>query len=335
MRKLFQALGQKMREGTAAVLVTVIASSGSVPRGAGAHMLVARQGRIVGTIGGGAVEHRCEQLAREVLASGGSRVEYFPLRPGEVQDLGMICGGDVRVEFRYFPAGDAEIQALCAQAETLYRRGEPSWLVAGLSEGGGLSLYGKNSGLFGAAVPPEVLQTLSNKPRRVCADGQEFYCEKYVQGGRVYIFGGGHVAQSLVPALSAVDFRCVVLEDRAEFCRAELFHGVEETRLIDTGDPAAYRDITEEDYICIMTRGHKDDLTVQKHALKTPARYIGVIGSRRKSAGVFAQLREMGYSDTELARVTTPIGLDIRAETPAEIAVSIAAQLIWKRAEAR
>lgn len=335
MRKLFQALGQCMRERTAAVLVTVIASSGSVPRGAGAHMLVTRQGRIAGTIGGGAVEYRCEQLAREVLLSGGSRIESFPLRPNDVQDLGMICGGDVRVELRCLPAGDAETAALCERVEALHRRGEPSWLIVGLSEGGGLSVYGKRSGLCGAPVPETVLHMLTNQPQRILAEGQEFCCEKLIQGGRVYIFGGGHVAQSLVPALSAVEFRCVVLEDRPEFCRAELFPGVEETRLIDIDDPDAYRGITGEDCICIMTRGHKDDLTVQKHALKTPARYIGVIGSRRKAAGVAAKLREMGYSDAALARITTPIGLDIKAETPAEIAVSIAAQLIQKRAEIR
>ncbi len=333
MRKLFQVLDQKMQHCAAAVLVTVIASSGSVPRGAGAHMLVTRQGRIAGTIGGGAVEYRCEQRAQGVLASGHSQIETFLLHPNEVQDLGMICGGDVRVEFRYLPAGSYEIRSLCRQVERLYQRGEPSWLIAGLFPAGGLSVYGKHSGLYGAEVPQAVLETLSNRPSRVCVDGREFYCEKLIQGGWVYIFGGGHVAQSLVPALAAVDFRCIVLEDRAEFCRAELFHGVEETRLIHTGDSMVYREITQEDYICIMTRGHKDDLTVQKYALQTPARYIGVIGSRKKSAGVFAQLREMGYSETDLARITTPIGLDIHAETPAEIAVSIAAQLIQKRAE--
>lgn len=155
---------------------------------------------------------------------------------------------------------------------------------------------------------------------------------RLLPAGRVFIFGGGHVAQALVPALAAVDFRCVVLEDREDFCRPELFPGVEETRLIQNDDPAAYQDITAEDCVAVMTRGHKDDLTVQAHVLKTPAKYIGVIGSRKKTAAVFARLKEMGYADADLARITTPIGLDIKAETPAEIAVSIAAQLIQERA---
>ena len=81
-----------------------------------------------------------------------------------------------------------------------------------------------------------------------------------------------------------------------------------------------------------MTRGHKDDLVVQAQVLDTQAYYIGVIGSRHKKAGVFEKLREMGFTDSDLERITTPIGLSIRAETPAEIAVSIAGQLIERRA---
>ena len=81
-----------------------------------------------------------------------------------------------------------------------------------------------------------------------------------------------------------------------------------------------------------MTRGHRDDLLLQEQVLRTPARYIGVIGSRRKKAALFAQLRERGFTDADLERITTPIGLSIGAETPAEIAVSIAAQLIQVRA---
>ena len=239
-------------------------------------MLVSAQGRIAGTIGGGAVEYRSEQLAREALAAGRSRVERFQLRPNEVQDLGMICGGDVEVSFRYLAGGD---EAAIAWAREEEARLTPS--------------------------------------------------------GRVYLFGGGHVAQALVPALAAVDFRCVVLEDREDFCRPELFPGVEETRLIQNGDPAAYAGITAEDYVAVMTRGHKDDFTVQAQALKTPAKYIGVIGSRKKTAAVFAKLRDMGYTDADLQRITTPIGLSIKAETPAEIAVSIAAQLIQLRAETK
>ncbi|NLO96640.1 MAG: XdhC/CoxF family protein, partial [Peptococcaceae bacterium] len=160
-----------------------------------------------------------------------------------------------------------------------------------------------------------------------------YYCELLVRAGRVYICGGGHVAQELVPVLARVNFRCVVLDDRPDFVRPELFPGVEETHLVDFARLNEYVTITEDDYVCFMTRGHANDRLAQAQALKTPACYIGVIGSAKKMAGVFAALRKEGFTDEDFKRITTPIGLDISAETPAEIAVSIAAQLIKKRAE--
>ena len=335
MRNLFQQLGQALEQGSSAVLVTVVASSGSTPRGAGARMLVTDRGRIAGTIGGGAVEFHSEQIAKELILSGSSRSEHVLLHKNQIPDLGMICGGDVHVYFRHLPAYDADVIALTRRVEELFRAGEQTWFITEVTQDrpGDLAVYSSRSGLFGSPIPQAVLDALGSRPLQVSVDGRDYYCEKLIQPGRVFIFGGGHVAQSLVPALAAVDFRCIVLEDREDFCRPELFPGVEETRQIQIDDPAAYQDISENDYVCVMTRGHKDDLLVQAHALKTPARYIGVIGSRRKTEAIFAQLRSMGFTGDDLQRITTPIGLSILAETPAEIAVSVTAQLIQRRAE--
>ena len=247
----------------------------------------------------------------------------------------MICGGDVHVYFRHLPACDTGTIALTHQIEERFRSGEQTWFITEVTQDrpGDLAVYSNRSGLSGSPVPQAVLDALGSRPQLVSTAGRDYYCEKLIQPGRVFIFGGGHVAQSLVPALAAVDFRCIVLEDREDFCRPVLFPGAEETRLIHIDDPAAYADITENDFVCVMTRGHKDDLLVQAQALKTPAHYIGVIGSRRKTEAVFNQLRNMGYTDADLQRITTPIGLPILAETPAEIAVSVTAQLIMHRAE--
>lgn len=335
MRTLFRQMNQALNNGQNAVLVTVVASSGSTPRGAGARMLITEQGRLAGTIGGGAVEYRSEQMAAELLKTGSSRLEFFQLHKNQVLDLGMVCGGDVHVYFRYFKSDDPSAIALTQAVESAYRSGEQSWLITEvtLEKEGGMAVYSARSGLKGAEVPQQVIDALGNKPATIHSDdGRDFYCEKLVQAGRVYIFGGGHVAQALVPALSAVDFRCTVLEDREDFCSPELFRGVEETILIDNNKITEYVTITEDDYVVIMTRGHKDDMIVQAQAMRTPANYIGVIGSRHKIASVRAKLMEMGFGEEDFQRVTTPIGLDIKAETPAEIAVSITAQLIQHRA---
>lgn len=334
MRKLFNLLGETMKLGGDAVLVSIIASSGSTPRGAGAHMLVTEHGRIYGTIGGGAVEYRSEQMAAEVLRTHRSRLEFFCLTKNEVRDLGMICGGDVHVYFRYIPAGDPAMLALAGRVEELFARGEQSWLITGITPGAqsALCVYGSESGPFGAELHAGLVESLSSHSGSFTAGGQTYYCETLVRAGKVYIFGGGHVAQALVPVLSTVGFRCVVLEDREKFSKPELFPGVEETRLIDNERVLDFVDICKSDYVVIMTRGHQFDQAIQAQVLKTPARYIGVIGSRKKAAGVFDNLRAFGFSDEDFARVTTPIGLSIGAETPEEIAVSIAAQLIAVRA---
>ena len=335
MKTLFQILQHTLENDMDAVLVSVVASSGSTPRGAGAKMLVTEKGRIYGTIGGGAVEYKSEQIALDVLQKKSSLTENFLLRRDDVLELGMVCGGDVTVYFHYIPGKDEKIISLCKEAAVLYASGEQCWLITDLTESssGSLSFYSKKYGLFGSEIPASVISALTSKPAQIEADGHLYYVELLFRSGRVYIFGGGHVAQALVPALSAVSFRCVILEDREKFCNPELFPGVEETILIDNHHPEDSVTITENDYICIMTRGHKDDILCEAFALKTPACYIGVMGSRKKVAYVNEQLMEMGYTEEDLARITTPIGLNILAETPAEIAVSVTAQMIMERAK--
>jgi len=135
-----------------------------------------------------------------------------------------------------------------------------------------------------------------------------------------------------VPVLSHVDFHCVVLEDRPEFLGKDLFPTAFETRRVDFNDIFKTVSLCERDYVVVMTRGHGFDYAVERQVLGAPARYIGVIGSARKTAGVNKMLLADGITPEQLERVTTPIGLSIHAETPAEIAISVAAQLIAVRA---
>ena len=128
--------------------------------------------------------------------------------------------------------------------------------------------------------------------------------------------------------------RCVVMEDREEFAKPELFPTAEEIILCDMYRIGDYMTITEEDYVCVMTRGHAHDTVVQAQILRCHPCYCGVIGSIHKAAGVRKVLKEVhGLTDAELDLITTPIGLPIKGETPAEIAISICAQMILHRAE--
>lgn len=332
MRNMFKLMNEKLTAGEDLVLVTVIASSGATPRGTGARMLIGKEGRLIGTIGGGAVEFRSEKIAAEILDSKHSAEHNFSLTKDDIKNLGMICGGTVDVFFRYIPAGDQETIALAKEAENRFAKRHDLWLISDIANNGRLALWSKADGSFGFDIPDAVLQTLSREPLRIKEKDIDMYSEQIASSGRVYIFGCGHVGQALVPVLAGVGFRCVAADDRPEFADKKLFPEAEEVMLIDLNNIAESIEIGPEDYVCVMTRGHSHDTAVQAQAMRTPACYIGVIGSRHKIAGVQAELRKQGFNDEDFARVTTPIGLAIKAETPAEIAISIAAQMIEVRA---
>ena len=328
MRNMLKTIKNKLEHGEALVLVTVIASSGATPRGAGARMLIGKEGRLCGTIGGGAVEYRSEQIAAKVLEDKTSLGQDFTLTKDDVQNLGMICGGACDVFFHYLPAGDSHTIVLCEKAEAQFQKGANLWLLTDVGANGQMGLYAEDLGFWGISVPENL--TLSRHPERT----GNIFAEQINVSGRVYIFGGGHVAQELVPVLSHVGFRCVVMDDRAEFTKKELFPGAEEVICGDLQNIGEYMTIGNDDYVCVMTRGHAYDTVVQAQVLKCRPAYCGVIGSAFKAAGVRKTLKEeYGLLDEELDLVTTPIGLNIKGETPAEIAISIAAQMILHRAE--
>ena len=326
MRNMLKTIKARLAAGEDLVLVTVVASSGATPRGAGARMLICQEGRICGTIGGGAVEYRSEQIAKTVLENKSSYGHDFTLTKDDVQNLGMICGGACNVFFHYIPAGDAATIALAEAAEVRFAKGDDLWLISDIAAGGTLSLTDKANS--------ELAPHLTRHPHRVQEKGLDLYIEQINTSGRVCVFGGGHVAQELVPVLSHVGFRCVVMDDRAEFTKPELFPGAEEVICGDLTKIGDYMTIGGEDYVCVMTRGHAYDTVVQAQVLKCRPTYCGVIGSAFKAAGVCRTLKEeYGLVDEELDLITTPNGLNIKGETPAESAISIAAQMILHRAE--
>lgn len=325
MREMLKTMRQRLLVGEELVMVTVIASSGATPRGAGARMLVGKDGRICGTIGGGAVEYRSEEIAGEVLREKSSRNHDFTLTKDDVQNLGMICGGACNVFFHYLGAGDTAAIALAEKAEAGFAQGKDLWLISDIGNEGHLSLVDKSD--------KTLAPYLSRHPQWIQAEDMNLYVEQICDSGRVYVFGGGHVAQELVPVLAHIGFRCTVMDDREEFASPVLFPAAQQVILGDFRRISDYLQIGEQDYVCVMTRGHASDTVVQAQVLKCHPCYCGVIGSRHKAAGVRKVLKEeYGLTDAELDLVTTPIGLDIQAETPAEIAISIAAQMLQHRA---
>lgn len=333
IKTLFQKAKTFMEEKIDFVFVTIIASSGSSPRGAGSRMLVLPDGSTIGTIGGGNVEYTAGKHALKVLKEKTSLTEGYKLHQGEVADLGMICGGDVVIYFQYISHDNTEFFELCTLLLDDWEKNKDCWLILDITNEAAWNagFYGSFSGLKNMDIK-DPTPLLGTKALQVTINGRRYYSEPLLKAGLVYVFGGGHVAQELVPVLSHLDFRCVVFDDRKDFSNKNVFPDAYGCIVGDFEHILDKVQIEAEDYVCIMSRGHQYDYLIQKQILSTPASYIGVMGSRRKSAAIFEKLLNDGFTDEHLSRFTTPIGLNIKAETPAEIAISIAGQLIEERA---
>ncbi|MBQ6504835.1 MAG: XdhC family protein [Flexilinea sp.] len=330
MEELFKHILYEIKNKHDLILVTLIENDGSAPRKTGAQMLVGYKGLIYGTIGGGAVEKRSIEMAQENLKTEKiSRIHAFQLHENKQEDIGMICGGNVTAFFQFIDADDQNWQQLCQKALAQFKNHQGGWFVQNLS-GSAPALYDKNFALL-AGTPPEDPFPEKNLSGTV---GHYFWMPLPILD-RVLIFGGGHIAAALVPLLKTVGFRSWVFDDRPEFTTSERFPLAEKCI---TGDFTRIADdltVTDQDYVVIMTNGHIHDFEAELHVLRGPFAYLGVIGSKKKTASVNARLRENGISDEQIAKVHAPIGTAIKAVTPEEIAVSIAGELILTRAELR
>ena len=330
MEELFRNILYETENKHDLFLVTLIENDGSAPRKTGAQILVGYKGLIYGTIGGGAVEKRSIEMAQANLRSDRiSRIHAFQLHENKQEDIGMICGGNVTAFFQFIDADDQNWQQLCRKALAQFKSHQGGWFVQNLS-GSAPALYNKNFTLL-AGTPPENPFPVKDTPETL---GHYFWMPLPILD-RVLIFGAGHIAAALVPLLKTVGFRSWVFDDRPEFTTTERFPLAEKCITGDFTRIEDYLTITDQDYAVIMTNGHIHDFEAELHVLKGPFAYVGVIGSKKKTASVNARLRESGISDELIAKVHAPVGTPIKAITPEEIAVSIAGELILTRAERR
>ena len=306
MQTIFAKLLYEMEKGNDTVLVTIIRESGSTPRGVGAQMLVNAQGPQAGTIGGGNVENLSILHARELIGKKCGDVHEYKLRHSDTEDIGMVCGGDVTALFTYIPAGDEAWHALASQLLRRIAQYQSGYLVLPLSgERGYLTDQAPDAGAFALPV---------------------------ATGERAILFGAGHCSVALAPVLRSIGFRVTVFDDRPELVTPERFPDAEALICGDFGAIGDYITTEPDDYVVVMTSGHTYDFTVQEQILRRPAAYVGVIGSRAKTASVNARLRAAGVDEAAIASIHTPVGVAIKAVTPAEIAVSIAGEMIYERA---
>jgi xanthine dehydrogenase accessory factor len=337
MKELFRYITESFRRGEDLVLAVIVASSGSTPRGPGAVMLTGGEGRLRGTIGGAVPEHLAIEEGKTLLREKHSALKTYILHPGDAADIGAKCGGEITVFLLYLNSAESRIAAVMEAAIAGFSAVEPCWLAFSLEEEkpalGILGGEGRIAWLGEEPAEPSAL--LKPRPVREQQGEKTWFAMPLHPGGFVYIFGGGHVAQELAPLLCRLEFRCAVFDDREEFTQPGLFP--EDCHIIRGSfeNIGASLALTEKDYAVVVTRGHAFDFQAAAFALRSPAPYIGLIGSRTKQAFIRGRLEEAGFSPEELdaERVHAPIGIAIGSKTPAEVAVSIAAELILTRSK--
>jgi xanthine dehydrogenase accessory factor len=334
-----------LADGKPFVLATIIRTRGSVPREIGAKMVVPREGLPFGTIGGGCGEgevlRRAYPLFEQKIRS---RVVQVDLTGDFDQDEIQVCGGlmDIALDL-WRPEEHIELAHALAEA-TRARR--PAALVmtiqpvAGLPAGTKSCLSVKPEGAVLTPVlslDPATLQTFADavsagKPRLLSLSSKgDIFID--VQPGlqTLLIVGAGHIAQPLCEIGHMLGFRTVVVDDRWAFANRERFPHATEIRVGPFVETLENLDVNDQTFAVVVTRGHNWDERSLRTLLKKQLAYIGMIGSKRRAKATLERLAGQNHSPEELGRVHTPMGLDIGAETPVEIALAIAAEIVRVR----
>lgn len=312
MISVWEEAARRLAEGRPFVLAAVTARNGSSPGALGAVMLVLGEGGIVGTVGGGKLEADAIAAAGGLKEPGAWTLLRFDLAGKDAAEAGMICGGMAEVLLRRPDAGDLPALEAARDCDRAGGRGHihfdtaPAGAVLAFAEEG------------------------DEKEPKGGPAGRRLRIPMRANG-TLYVFGGGHVGMETAILADRVGFRTVVLDDRAEFVDPARFPAAQ-TVLLPSFEELPALDLDADSYVVIATRGHLHDFTVLDRMLRTRAGYVGMVGSARKREMTRARLAERGHPPESFDRVRSPIGLAIGSESPAEIAVSIVAELIRFRA---
>jgi xanthine dehydrogenase accessory factor len=302
---------ERAQAGEPLALVTVVAVRGSAPRHAGTKMLVTAAGATTGTVGGGRIEQEATEIGARVAAGAPAQ----RLRQHLVRDLAMCCGGSMEL---YIEPVAPSLPAL-RQILSLQETRRPARLVTPLD--------GR----------PKIAEETATLTEREPSSDDERLIEPVWPSERMVLFGAGHVARAIAPLAAQVGFEVVVCDDDETGALSRLGTPAWASRVVDSFEP---REVEAEigrfglgDYVLIVTRDHAVDERILEHVLPNDTlTYLGLIGSRGKIGRFRKRLAAKGVAtDERWARLHAPIGLDIGAETPAEIAIAVIAQLVHVR----
>ena len=338
MRELWHSLNALLAKGESVVATAVVAKDGSAPGPTGARMFVCDNADLLGTVGGGPLEGKTITEAAAVMAHG--RPSILPLDlSGELGDESdAICGGLVHVFLERLDPTPENI-LLFGELERELAANRTCFLVSALGgDGPGRALLAGDGTPLAGGLPEPVLGRVPGlarslaTPAVVAIAGIQYFLEPFAARDAVLICGAGHIARPTAQIAAMAGFRVIVLDDREEFADPARFPWAAEVGLLPSFDDCfAGRELSADTSVVIVSRCHKQDRKILTQALRTEAGYIGMIGSSRKVAAVLEEQVGLGVPRSRVAAVHAPIGLPIGGDTPADIAVSIVAELIRER----
>ena len=346
MKEVIRGAVETLRDGRPCVLATVVRTKGSTPQKAGAMLLVRDDGSGLGTLGGGCVEGDIWFAAQEMLRQeGGPEFKDYYLNEDIAARDGLVCGGTMYFYLEplrriddFLPLGDEILEA--------YDGGEPVSLATIVNSPRRPELLGAKlllradgtvSGTLGSpALDEPALETARRiadigNTESITAEGAEIFVEGFTTPPTLVMVGGGHVGKATADLAHLLGYRVYVVDDRPEFSNKERFPYAEQVVVAPYHQWAEHLSINVNSFLVVATRGHRFDDMALESALKTRARYIGLLGSRRKTLMIYRRLMEQGVAKERIREVYAPVGLNIGALTPEELAVSIMSEIIMVR----
>jgi xanthine dehydrogenase accessory factor len=352
---MYHQVKQYIEEGETLAIATIISTLGSTPREVGAQMVVAASGEILGTVGGGCGEADVRREAVQVIRSRKPATVKVELMDDIESSSPAVCGGILNVFIdpwwkdpdavcprladellQAHSDGAAAVAVTVVRAEkcTDVAEGEKCFIRDGAVRVGNI----RNKELLRI-----ILQEAGNRAKRedsrqvsLTVPGTECRVDVFFQiltaVRKVIIVGAGHLAVPLVKLAKILGFHVTVIDDRVMYANRQRFPDADEVTVGDMAETLGGIEITPQTYIVLITRGHQFDEPCLRKVIRSPAKYIGMIGSRRRIKACFIRFRdEEGIPDELLKRVYAPIGLDIRAESPEEIALAIVSEMVKVR----
>jgi len=327
---------------SAVAMATLVSATGSSSKKIGARMLVGRSGRLLGAVTiGGCVDAQVIEAADTLLDSGNRRLLAISLDDDEAWEIGLTCGGTVEVMLDRIAPSDEDDPLVVAHAvvSEVLARDEGAVMVTTL-DGPAAALVvtedGVCRGTLGSdesdVIAAEIANEVAREGSRVEAiAGRRYFFERHAPPTTLVIIGAGQIAMTLTKLARELEMRSIVIDGRDRYATQERFPSADEIRIGMPSEIVASIPATKRVAVVLVAHDYKYDVPVLRHYLRAPVGYIGLLGSRKRGAAVHDLLREEGFTDDELARVHTPIGLEIGGKSSPEVALSILAEIVAVR----